>query len=104
MDYADKAAVHHHATWEEFHTWTRNEKRRIILLDAKAETAYTRFSFQEGDILLMGQESSGVPEDVFQVIPRRLFIPISPDCRSLNVSIAAAMVVGEGLRQLGISK
>ncbi len=100
MDYADRAAVHHHTTWEEFHTWARNEKRRVILLDAKAETAYTRFSFQEGDILLMGQESSGVPEDVFHAIPRRLLIPISPDCRSLNVSIAAAMVVGEGLRQL----
>ena len=104
LDYTDRTAVHHHTTWEAFHAWARNENHRIILLDAKAEIPYTDFSFQTGDILLMGQESSGVPEDVFQAIPQRLCIPMAPHCRSLNVSLAAAMVIGEGLRQLTFSK
>lgn len=100
MDYMDMAAVQHHTSWEAFYTWATEENYRLILLDAKAKTPYTEFTFQDRDILLMGQESSGVPEDVFQLIPQRLLIPMVPNCRSLNVSLAAAMVVGEGLRQL----
>jgi tRNA (cytidine/uridine-2'-O-)-methyltransferase len=100
----DIAAVHHHASWEAFQEEMRRKDQRLILLDAKAETPYTDFTFQGGDILMMGQESTGVPEEVFESIPYRLRIPMEPDCRSLNVSLAAAMVVGEGLRQLIILK
>lgn len=104
MDYADIATVQHHMSWEVFYAWALKEKYRLILLDAKAETSYTDFSFQKGDLFLMGQESCGVPEDVFHLIPQRLVIPMVPNCRSLNVSLAAAMVVGEALRQLNLSK
>jgi tRNA (cytidine/uridine-2'-O-)-methyltransferase len=104
MDYMDMATVQHHTTWEAFYNWAKGANHRVILLDAKAQTPYTEFSFQEGDILLMGQESSGVPEDVFQLIPHRLLIPMVANCRSLNVALSAAMVVGEALRQLNLSK
>ncbi|MDF3033922.1 MAG: trmL [Alphaproteobacteria bacterium] len=104
MDYAERAAVRHHTSWEAFHAWAKNEPHRLILLDAKADIPYTYFSFQEKDILMMGQESSGVPEDVFQSIPERLLIPMAPGCRSLNVSLAAAMVAGEALRQLNLAR
>lgn len=100
MDYMDIAAVHHHASWEIFLAHIQANNNRLILLDAKAEIPYTDFSFQEGDILLLGQESSGVPEDIFQSIPHRLRIPMMPGCRSLNISLAASIVVGEALRQL----
>ncbi|MBX9804687.1 MAG: tRNA (cytidine(34)-2'-O)-methyltransferase [Alphaproteobacteria bacterium] len=102
MDYMDIAAVQHHTSWEVFSNWTQRENHRLILLDAKAQTSYTDFVFKERDILMMGQESCGVPEDVFKEIPHRLKIPMIPNCRSLNVSLAAAMVVGEALRQLKI--
>jgi tRNA (cytidine/uridine-2'-O-)-methyltransferase len=100
MDYMDIATVHHHISWEIFLKKLEANNSRIILLDAKAETPYTNFSFQQGDILLLGQESAGVPEGVFKAIPHRLRIPMAPECRSLNVSLAAAMVIGEALRQL----
>jgi tRNA (cytidine/uridine-2'-O-)-methyltransferase len=100
MDYMDIATVHHHTSWESFLMTIKLNDNRLILLDAKAERPYTDFSFQQGDILLLGQESSGVPEDIFQSIPHGLRIPMVPGCRSLNVSLAATMVVGEALRQL----
>ncbi len=99
MDYKDIATVHHHTSWEIFLKEVKINDHRLILLDAKAETPYTDFSFQQGDILLLGQESAGVPKDIFESIPHRLGIPMAPECRSLNVSLAAAMVVGEALRQ-----
>jgi tRNA (cytidine/uridine-2'-O-)-methyltransferase len=104
MDYADVAIVQHHTSWEAFYAWALDEKKRIILLDSKAETPYTDFAFQGTDILLMGQESSGVPEEIFDLLPHRLLIPMVPGSRSLNVSLAAAMVTGEAIRQLSISK
>lgn len=103
MDYMDIACVKHHTTWEAFDFWATEAKHRILLLDAKAQTPYTEFSFQSEDILLMGQESSGVPDEIFQQIPQRLLIPMVPNCRSLNVALSAAMVVGEALRQLKLS-
>jgi tRNA (cytidine/uridine-2'-O-)-methyltransferase len=102
MDYTDISTVQHHTSWEVFYAWSLEEKYRLILLDAKAEIPYTGFSFQERDILVMGQESCGVPKDVFHLIPQRLVIPMVPNCRSLNVSLAASMVVGEALRQINI--
>lgn len=100
MDYMDIAAVHHHTSWESFYEWAKEENYRLILLDAKAKTLYTDYNYQQEDVFVMGKESSGVPNDIFQAIPERLLIPMKPNCRSLNVSLAAAMVVGEGLRQL----
>ncbi|MGV8949110.1 MAG: tRNA (cytidine(34)-2'-O)-methyltransferase [Candidatus Paracaedibacter sp.] len=100
MDYMDIATVHHHASWESFLKQIKLNDNRLILLDAKAELPYTDSSFQEEDILLLGQESCGVPEEIFQSIPQRLKIPMVQGCRSLNISLAAAMVVGEALRQL----
>lgn len=100
MDYVDIATVHHHDSWPAFLAWMHHEQHRLILLDTKGETPYTEFGFQEGDILLMGQESSGVPKEVFQEISHRLYIPMASGCRSLNVALAAAMVIGESFRQL----
>ena len=99
MDYADIAVVRHHTSWEVFQNWSIQENYRPVLLDTKGEIPYTDFSFQTNDILIAGQESTGVPEAVFQEIPYRLAIPIAKNCRSLNLAIATAMVLGEGLRQ-----
>ena len=98
MDYTDIAVVHHHISWEAFLTWSA-ENHRLVLLDTKGEIPYTGFTFQENDILIGGRESIGVPEAVLSAIPHRLTIPIAENCRSLNLAIATAMVLGEGLRQ-----
>lgn len=77
---------------------------RVLLLSTKASAVYTDFTYQKGDILLMGSESAGVPEDVHNSVPHRLKIPMQPGLRSLNVATASAMVLGEALRQLRLAK
>jgi tRNA (cytidine/uridine-2'-O-)-methyltransferase len=61
--------------------------------------AYTDFAFQPGDTLMVGRESAGVPDDVHDAADARLVIPMRAGARSLNVAQAAAMVLGEALRQ-----
>lgn len=52
-------------------------------------------------MLLFGRESAGVPEEVHQAADARLFIPLIGGARSLNLVNAAAMALGEALRQTG---
>ncbi|PHQ69123.1 MAG: tRNA methyltransferase [Sneathiella sp.] len=99
MDYADAANVTRHATWEKF--CETIGQSRLILLTTKAAIPYTGFKFQESDILLLGRESAGVPEDIHQNADHRVIIPMAGGLRSINVALAAAMVLGEGLRQTG---
>jgi tRNA (cytidine/uridine-2'-O-)-methyltransferase len=100
MDYIDRAQFTRHNDWQHF---TQNSgDARIILLTTKSKTAYTSFEFEEDDILLFGQESAGVPEDIHQQADARLCIPMAGNLRSLNVAVAAAMVLGEAMRQTGL--
>ncbi len=74
-----------------------------MLLSTKAAQTYTDFAYAPGDILLVGRESAGVPEEVHLAANARILIPLKPALRSLNVAVAAAMVTGEALRQMAIS-
>lgn len=101
MDYADLVELHHHLDWEAFLTWCKDNGRRVILLSTKAAHAYCDFEFQPDDVLLVGSESTGVPESVHNIADERITVPMSPDVRSLNVAVSMAMVLGEALRQTG---
>ena len=101
MDYLSQADMTRHNSWEAFREFSHKDKARLVLLSTKAETLYTDFSYQENDIIMVGRESAGVPYDVFKAVDGRVRIAMAEDARSLNVAIAAAMVLGEGLRQLG---
>ena len=72
-----------------------------MLFTTKGASSLYDFSFAPNDILLMGRESAGVPNDVHSAADARLFIPIQRDTRSLNVIAAAAIGLGEALRQTG---
>lgn len=72
---------------------------KLVLLTTHADQSYIDFNFQANDILLLGRESAGVPEDIHKIAENRIKIPIRKDLRSLNIAIAAAMVLGEALRQ-----
>jgi tRNA (cytidine/uridine-2'-O-)-methyltransferase len=100
MNYLNDADVTHHDSWEAFREFVAEEERRLVLLSTKAQTIYTDFSYTENDILMVGRESAGVPDHVFNAVDRRVRISMSKNARSLNVAIAAAIVLGEGLRQL----
>lgn len=96
MDYIELANVTRHASFESFR---QDQPHRLILIDTKAATTYIDFSFQKDDILMLGKESVGVPDGVFQSIPNRVVIPMLDGRRSLNVAVAGAMILGEALRQ-----
>ena len=95
LDYYGHAKVVRHISWQAFLEW--RQKRRVILLSTHAATPYTEFSFAPDDILLLGRESSGVRD----AADARINIPMQEGVRSLNVALAASMVLGEALRQTG---
>ncbi|MBT5074414.1 MAG: tRNA (cytidine(34)-2'-O)-methyltransferase [Kordiimonadaceae bacterium] len=97
MDYIDQSKITRHQSWDDFLEAMGN--KRIILLTTKSAKPYAEFEFQIDDILLMGRESAGVPDDVHGRADHRLVIPMTPDTRSLNIALSAAMVLGEALRQ-----
>lgn len=98
MDYVSLAEVTRHDSWEAYLA-RQPAGGRIVLLTTKASEPYAGFRFRPDDTLLVGRESAGVPPHVHDRAEARLTIPMAPPARSLNVAIAAAMVLGEALRQ-----
>ncbi|AZO44862.1 tRNA (cytidine(34)-2'-O)-methyltransferase [Mesorhizobium sp. M7D.F.Ca.US.005.01.1.1] len=101
MDYLEMATLTRHVDWHAFEDWRKTGARRLVLLSTKATTPYTGFTFADGDILLFGRESAGVPDPVHQAADARLTIPMQGAARSINVALSVAMVAGEAIRQLG---
>jgi tRNA (cytidine/uridine-2'-O-)-methyltransferase len=101
MDYLNAATITTHDSWANFAAWRASSQRRLTLLTTKGETCLWDFAFREGDIILVGRESAGVPEAVRASADIRLRIPIQPRLRSLNVGIAATIAMTEALRQIG---
>lgn len=101
MDYYDLASIARHASWAAFKRARELERPagRLVLLTTKGATDFPGVAFAKDDILLFGRESAGVPDDVHQAADVRLRIPLQKGARSLNVALAAAMVVSEALRQ-----
>jgi tRNA (cytidine/uridine-2'-O-)-methyltransferase len=99
MDYGEAAAPSAHAGWEAF-LQTLNDAR-LILLTTSAEATIWEFDFNADDILLMGRESAGAPQEIHNAADARLKIPLAPGARSLNVHVAAAVALAEARRQLG---
>ena len=104
MDYLKSADICRHASWARFHQdfAAQPGPHRLVLLTTKADMAYCDFQFAPGDTLLVGRESAGVPQEVHEAADARLLIPLRPGLRSLNVAQAAAMVLGEALRQTSL--
>ncbi len=97
MDYLEHAEIMRHPSWTAFQA--ARAQARLLLLTTKAASSYIDFRFQPDDILVLGRESAGVPQDVHEAVQARLRIPIRG--RSLNVAQAGAIVIAEALRQTG---
>jgi tRNA (cytidine/uridine-2'-O-)-methyltransferase len=98
LDYVERAEIVRHASWERFRAACTG---RLVLLTTKASLPYTEFAYALSDTLLMGRESAGVPDFVHEAANARIRIPLHGGLRSLNVAQAAAMALGEALRQTG---
>ena len=101
LDYLEHVQLSRHASFADFESERARRGERLILLTTKAGMPYFEFSFREADCLLLGRESGGVPEAVHKAADERLVIPMSGNLRSITVAMAAAMVLGEALRQTG---
>ncbi len=100
LDYAANAVLASHANWAAFQA-SLGPDNRVMLFTTKGATDYREADYRPGDVLMFGRESSGVPEFVHDAAAMRLHIPLADGMRSLNVATAAAMALGEGLRQVG---
>jgi len=99
MDYLDQVSLKRHASWEEFDGWRRGTRLRLVLFTTRARMSYLDHAFLPHDLLLFGRESAGVPQCVHAAADARLAIPLRSGLRSLNVAVAAAIAVGEAMRQ-----
>ncbi|MEQ1789690.1 MAG: tRNA (cytidine(34)-2'-O)-methyltransferase, partial [Rickettsiales bacterium] len=101
MDYGVQTDLLRHVSWSKFLSYNNEQGNRLILLSTKAKNIYTDFTFKRNDILLLGRESSGVPNHVADAVHAQIKVPMHKEARSLNVALAASMVLGEALRQTG---
>jgi tRNA (cytidine/uridine-2'-O-)-methyltransferase len=100
LDYLDSLEIVRHVSFPTFEVERRASGRRLLLLTTRGDTDYRDLAYRAGDILMVGRESAGVPEQVHAAADFRLLIPVRPGLRSLNVAVAAAMATGEALRQI----
>ena len=101
MDYLDQVTIVRHDSWPKFQQWRIEKGLRLILFTTKGAQPYLDHRYADTDILLFGRESAGVPDEVAAAADARLVIPVKPGLRSLNVAMAAAMALGEAMRQTG---
>ncbi len=97
LDYADKAKLIRHVDWKSFVEATA--KNRLILATTKSAKPYMQVRYEKDDILIMGRESAGAPNYVHMHADERVIIRMEEGCRSLNIAVSAAMIMGEMLRQ-----
>jgi tRNA (cytidine/uridine-2'-O-)-methyltransferase len=98
MDYLEGVSLSRHESWTSFQSAGRHPGR-LVLLTTHGETPYAVFKFRASDTLVVGRESAGVPAEVHDAADARLVIPMVAGARSLNVALAASIVLSEALRQ-----
>ena len=101
LDYHEYAPVRRHANWAEFVLQERPAPGRMFALSTRATKNAYETTFQPGDWLVFGSETSGLPAAVRDVFPASqcVRLPMRPGQRSLNLSNAVAVTVFEAWRQ-----
>jgi tRNA (cytidine/uridine-2'-O-)-methyltransferase len=100
MDYLAQAQWVRHRSWAAY--CEGGPTGRLVALTPTGEVRHVDYSFRPDDRLLLGEESTGLPADVEAGAHARVRVPMRAGLRSLNVAVAAAMVLGEALRQTGL--
>jgi tRNA (cytidine/uridine-2'-O-)-methyltransferase len=101
LDYGPLASWRRFPGPEPFLATRRGEGRRLVLLSTTGSAAYHEAEYRADDVLVLGSESQGVPAGVHALADLRVRIPMAAGRRSLNVVVAATLVLGEALRQTG---
>jgi len=103
LDYHDLAVVTVHKDIDA--AWSALQPERVFAYTADGETSYTDISYRQGDVLMFGPESVGLPEWLKQDphVTARVRLPMKPSLRSLNLANAASIAVFEAWRQNGFA-
>ncbi len=103
LDYSEFVDVQRHANWDTFAETFAGE--RILAVSTKGTASYAEIEYQEGDILLFGPETRGLPPEIINKhAPEHLIrIPMLPGSRSLNLSNSVAIIAYTAWQQLGFS-
>lgn len=99
LDYLAHVEIARHESFEAFNSARLAAGSRLVALTTHAACRLPEFRFEPRDTLLLGRESAGLPEPVHAAADARVRIPIQPTLRSLNIAVAAALALGEALRQ-----
>jgi tRNA (cytidine/uridine-2'-O-)-methyltransferase len=100
LDYHAMANVHCYKNFQEF--LDRKQPQRIFACSSKVNTKYSDTTFNDGDYLLFGPETRGLPAEIIQSLPesQQITIPMQNNNRSLNLSNSVAIILFEAWRQL----
>ena len=100
LDYWSEVEIHY---WQDLAELKRAyPAARLVYTSKKAEKSHTSFRFLEGDFIVFGKETMGLPEELLAANPdTSIRIPIFGRVRSINLSTAAGIVLYEALRQTG---
>ncbi|MCZ8516455.1 tRNA (uridine(34)/cytosine(34)/5-carboxymethylaminomethyluridine(34)-2'-O)-methyltransferase TrmL [Paenibacillus filicis] len=100
LDYWHSVKLEYHDSFQEVKD--RYPDGRFFFATTKADKLYTEFTFQDGNFLVFGKETKGLPSDILEAHPGQLMkMPMTDAVRSLNLSNSAAIILYEGLRQTG---
>ncbi|WP_444898632.1 tRNA (uridine(34)/cytosine(34)/5-carboxymethylaminomethyluridine(34)-2'-O)-methyltransferase TrmL [Microbulbifer sp. VAAC004] len=100
LDYSEYSRVVRHPDWLAF---VDSEKpSRVLALSTKGSHSHTSVEYQDGDAIVFGPETRGLPAEFLQMVgpENTLRIPMRAESRSINLSNAAAIVIYEAWRQL----
>ena len=105
LDYKELANIKEYISYEEFYLEVSN-KQRIFAFTTKGKTLYSKQNYQKDDILLFGPETRGLSDEILESFTdsQKVFIPMSSNSRSINLSNAVAIGAYEALRQLNFQK
>jgi tRNA (cytidine/uridine-2'-O-)-methyltransferase len=103
LDYREWVDVRTHSDFASF--LAAVSPSRVLAFTTHATRRYTDLQYREGDALLFGPETRGLPAALLEAIPpeQRLRLPLQPNNRSLNLSNAVAVAVYEAWRQHGFA-
>lgn len=103
LDYHEIANLKTHTSFERF--MEEEKPPRLIASTTHGTVWHTDFKFEDGDYIMFGRETSGLPAEVMDLIPpdQRILIPMVPQSRCLNLANSAAVVAYAAWQQLGYS-
>lgn len=101
LDYAERANVAHHVSFEAFRSAPERSGGRLVLVETDGTRSFQSFAFSTGDTLILGRESAGSPRELYAAAEASVRVPMAAGVRSLNVVTAGAIVLTEAMRQIG---